>query len=257
MATKKKEQPDPMEFQELRPERARYHILGVTPTIIYRLSEKAKRELLLPKGRKTAAEKKGTLKHHPVQEFRESPYTIKSNDAPTLLAHIAPVFKKAITGAALDMPGATKTQMERLVWVCGERVPIYGVPRLHMGIVRSADMKKTPDVRTRCIVPKWAAIIEVQWMAPILREPTISRLLSAAGMIQGVGDWRPQRGGQYGQFKLVDQDDPEFLEVCATGGRDVQVKAMNDAVPYDADAEELLAWFAEECDPRGITEVLS
>jgi len=50
-------------------------ILGKSPIILNRMSEKAKRELLMPKGRKSAADKASTLKHNPLEEYRNSPYT--------------------------------------------------------------------------------------------------------------------------------------------------------------------------------------
>ncbi len=51
-------------------------ILGTSPLILNRMSQKAQRELLMPKGKKTAVEKATTLKHRPVEEFRASAYQL-------------------------------------------------------------------------------------------------------------------------------------------------------------------------------------
>lgn len=242
-----------IEVQEMHTNRVEFCILGRTPIILNRMSEKAKYELLFPKGRKTAAEKATSLKHNPYQEYRDSPYTIPDEDAPTYIAQLATSFKAAIRGAGVDVPGATKAQLGRLMWVEGERLPLYGEPRLFMAVTRSADMNKTPDVRTRCCIPRWACKVSVSFVTPQLNAKTVGNLLAAAGLTQGVGDWRPQKGsGNYGQFDLVSADDPEFLDIINNGGRNVQKAAMDNPIPYDEDTEELLAWFYNEAERRGV-----
>jgi len=242
---------------EIKMERVTYCVLGTTPILLNRLAEKARHQLLLPSGRKTAAEKATNLKHNPYEEFQSSPYRLLEDGSPTLLAHLATAFKKAIASTALDIPGAKKAQLSRLMWVEGEKVPIYGLPELHMTITRSADMARTPDVRTRCVVPEWAAYVTVAFPIPILKETVVSNLFAAAGMIQGVGDWRPEKGsGTFGQFELVSEDDPRFQSILATGGRTAQIAAMEEARPYDHETEELFSWFVSEAKSRGFKELV-
>lgn len=227
-------------------------ILGTQPIILNRMSEKARHELLMPKGRMTQADKATNLKHDPVSEFRASPYTCRSDDDPTWLAHMASAFKGAMMSAALDLPGAKRTQIGRLVWVEGSLVPLYGIPEIFSAITRSADIGRTPDVRTRCIVPEWAASLEVTFAVPLLNERSVINLLAAAGKICGIGDWRPEKGkGTFGQFTLVDHDDARFQRILKTGGREAQIAAMQDPRPFDQDTEELLAWFEETLTTRG------
>jgi hypothetical protein len=233
-----------------------FGLLGVTPIILNSMNSKVMQELLMPKGKKTTAERAGTLKHDPFAEFRRSPYTLPDKDAPTLLAHLSTAFKKAIASTAIDLPGAKKAQLSRLMWVEGEKIPIFGIPQIHMSVTRNSDMSHTPDVRTRCCVPNWAAIITVSFVAPILKDTVIASLLSAAGMIQGVGDWRPEKGsGTYGQFSVVDHDDKRIKEIMKLGGRAAQVKAMENPTTYDDTTRELLDWFINESDKRGFRGV--
>lgn len=254
MATKK----DQVEISilEVTQETIEYCVLGKTPFICNRMSEKVKNTLLFPKGRKTTAEKARTMKHNPFQEFRDSPYRLADEKAPTLLAHLATAFKRAIAGTALDIPGATKAQLSRLMWVEGEKTPLYGIPKLHMSVTRSADMNKTPDVRTRAIIPEWACKVTVRYTTPMLKEAVVSNLFAAAGLIQGVGDWRNEKGsGTFGQFELVAEDDPRFQRVLKEGDRAAQTAAMEKPECYDADTEELLSWFVAEADRRGFKEI--
>lgn len=232
--------------------RVEFCLLGTTPMILHRMSQKAAGDLLCPKAKKNAAEKASHLKHDPVQEFRDSPYTISDSKSPTLLAQLATCFKKSMGTAALDIEGVNKTQIGRLTYVEGERIPIYGVPKLFMSVVRCADINKTPDVRTRAIVPEWACRLSVTFATPLIRDKAITGLLATAGMTSGVGDWRAQKGaGNYGSWVLVSEDDPEFKRIVKEGGRIPQIAAMETPVPYDEETAELLSWFQKTAADRG------
>jgi hypothetical protein len=231
-------------------------IVGTSPLILNRMSEKAKHELLLPRGRKSAIEKATSLKHHPIDEYRASAYTMPSDSDPTLLAILSTAFKGALRSAALDMPGAKKAQIGRLTYIAGELVGIYGVPKLFMSITRSADMNKTPDVRTRAIVPAWACRLTITFVQPLIRAQAVANLLAAAGITIGVGDWRPEKGaGSYGQFRIADRDDPEFLAILKAGGRKQQVSGIDHPVCYDNETTELLSWYQDEVSKRTLKGV--
>jgi hypothetical protein len=220
-------------------------VLGTSPLVLNRMSEKAKHELLMPKGRKNAAERATSLKHVPIDEYRASAYTMK--EGPTLLAMMATAFKGALRSAALDMPGMKKAQIGRLTYVPGDLVGVYGIPQLFMAIVRSADMNRTPDVRTRAIVPHWACMLRVTYTEPLIRHQAVSNLLAAAGITIGVGDGRPEKGAMsYGQFKLVGVDNADFKRIVKEGGRKAQIAALDKPECYDTETEELLTWFNSE-----------
>lgn len=242
-------------IMEVQKGQMEFCILGTSPLIMNRMSQKVWFELLAPKGKKTSAEKASSLKHDPIQEFRDAPYRIDDPSAPTLLALLPTMFKRAMGTAALDMPGAKKSQIGRLVYVEGELLPVYGTPKVFMAITRSADMARTPDVRTRCIVPEWACKLQITYTMPILRSQSIANLLAAAGFQSGVGDWRQEKGsGSYGSFKLVSADDPDFQRIVATQGRAVQERAMQLAEPHNAETSEMLAWFTTEVQRRGFND---
>ena len=230
-------------------------ILGTSPLICNRMSQKVMYELLMPKGRKTQAEKAGSLKHDPLQEFRDSPYTDDSPKAETLILGLATWFKSALRTAALDIPGATKSQIGRLTYVNGHYISIYGVPKIFCSITRAADIKRTPDVRTRAIIPEWACKLSVTFTTPILKGQPVLNLMAAAGVTMGVGDWRPEKGsGNFGQFRLCNEDDPEFKRVLKMG-RASQVKAMKDPEKFDVETADLLDWFNVESKRRGFKVV--
>jgi len=226
-------------------------VVGVTPLLMNRLSEKARHGLILPP-RKSSGKKPSGLKHDPIEEFQASPYRLRGDDAPTLLAGLSTWFKGAMRTAALDTEDTSKAEIGRLAYVEGDYIPIYGVPKLHMAIVRQAGINKTPDVRTRAILPKWAAQFTVTFISPKLNAHSVMNLIGRGGVCSGVGDWRPEKGGRFGQFRIANPDDAELQAILASGGKEAQEAAMASPAPYDDEVAELLSWFEVEVKRMGL-----
>lgn len=229
-----------------------FYILGLSPLICNRMSEKTMRELLLPSPRKTAATKATTLKHDPLTEYRDSPYRNLSPKAPTRLQLLASMFKKAMMTAALDIPGAKKSQIGRLLYVVGDRIDLYGCPELFMSVTRSADMNRTPDIRSRAILREWACKITVSFTVPIIKDVSVVNLLAAAGTQAGVGDYRVEKGaGSYGTFEPVSADNKDWRRIAQIG-RVEQDKALQTPEFYDDETASLYTWFEAEIPKRGL-----
>lgn len=243
-----------IEVVSLRNGEATFCILGTSPLIMNRMAEKARQELLMPRGRLTTAQRATHLKHDPLAEYRSSVYR-RSNleNAATRLIFPAPAFKGALAEAAKDMPtSVAKAQINRLTWVVGQSVDIYGTPKMLMSVVRSADMNKTPDIRTRAILEEWCTRVTIRFVEPMLSAATVGTLLAAAGVIDGVGDFRQGKGkGNHGQFILVADDDPDFQRIMRSGGAAVQDAALEDPEFHDIDTEDLYHWFCDEYERRG------
>jgi hypothetical protein len=226
---------------------ADFYIVGTAPMLHNCMSQKAMQELLLPSGRKTEADKKTSLKHVPPDEFRNSIYFDKDENGPTYIQHLSSAFRGAMRSAALDLPGVSKAEVGRLMWVEGERVAIFGIPEMDMRIVRQAGMNRTPDVRTRCIMREWACSITVSFTKPQLKLQAVANLLSAAGMYIGIGDYRNEKGaGNFGVFRIVSKDDADYQRIIKTGGRAAQIAAMKDFSFYNEETERLYRWWEEE-----------
>jgi hypothetical protein len=253
MRKAKTDELEQVQIVELTRAKIVYHIVGETPLLMNSMSVKAQRELLLPRGRKTAAEKQGSLKHDPLQEYRDSIYRARKG-SDTVLALLNTQFKAALCTAALDVPGAKKAQIGRLTSIeGGEKLALYGIPQIMCSVVRSADINKTPDIRTRCIVPRWACTVEVTYTIPVLNATVISSLFATAGYTMGVGDWRPQKGsGTFGRWRIVEPTDKEYLEIIKTGGAAAQQAALDYPESYDDETDELLSWYDVEVRRRGI-----
>jgi hypothetical protein len=240
-----------VQITELRQEHARVVVVGQSPMIFNSIPVKVTQELMYPEV-KTKADRALRLKHDPIAEYRRSVSRAKDPNAPTEIVFPAVAFKKAMMSAALDLPGATKSRLGRLLYMEQDWVSIYGVPEIFITGVRSADMARTPDVRTRAIIPMWCATFDLQYIVPNLNAKVVSNLLSAAGIIQGVGDFRVEKGaGSYGRFRPGSMDEEIVKMLMETGGREAQRAAFENPEPYDDDSRELLEWFEAEVVRRG------
>jgi hypothetical protein len=120
-----------------------------------------------------------------------------------------------------------------------------------MTIVRMADIARTPDIRTRAILPRWACKIDITYVMPQINAQNLSNLLGAAGMLSGVGDGRQEKGSlNFGQFRVTHPDDPEFVSITKEA-RVQQDRALNDPAMYDVESEELYQWYNQEIARRG------
>lgn len=230
-------------------------ILGTKPLILNSMSAKAKHELLLPRGRKTAADKAANLKHDPASEFVNSTYRHVGNAKPTRLFFPTPGFKGAMMTAALDIPGAKKAEIGRLVWVEDTAIDLYGIPELLMSVVRSADMNRTPDIRTRAIVPVWGTVLKISFVRPKVTPRTVINLLVAAGITCGVGDFRQEKGkGSFGQYEVCDITDERLKKLMKEAGRAAQDQALETFRCHDLESEELLEYYQAEIAKRSYAQ---
>ena len=155
--------------------------------------------------------------------------------------------------AALETPGLTKSAAQRLLFMPGRFVPLYGTPQLKMDVVRSADINRTPDIRSRCYLPQWGAELEVRYIVPQLSVTSVVNLLQNAGILVGVGDFRQEKGkGAFGSFRVLGpgQQDQEWDDLVAHHGRDMQAAALADPEYADKDTADLMEFFHSEVQRR-------
>lgn len=236
-----------MTIDALKQGRVKLRMIGTTPLYMNSMSVKAMRDLLVG-GRKKTAAQKTELKHDPETEYRSSMHT--ASDGDTLLCFPAPGVKSAMATAALETPGVKKTSVNRLIFLPQQKIPVWGKPYLKMDIVRSADINRTPDVRTRAFLPRWAAEVDIAFVTPALSAHDIVTLLSNAGAIIGIGDFRQEKGrGSFGTFAVAGEDMGDWSDIWAelqAEGRDVQKAAYHDPEPADDETAELMSFLQEE-----------
>ncbi len=245
MATKKTEI-DTVTINPLSRSSQALRIIGETPMFQNRMAAKAMHTLLVGGTRKTKADR-AEIKHDPISEFRNSAEILETG--PTALGLRVVAVKAAMCTAALETAGLTKTGAQRLLFMPGDLVPLYGVPRLRMDVVRSADMNRTPDVRTRTYLPKWGAEIEIQYIIPQMNASSVVSLLRNAGIMIGLGDFRQEKGkGAFGSFRVIGagEKDAEWDDLVANHGRKAQEAAIKDPEYANQETAELMEFFFSE-----------
>lgn len=258
MKGKKQEQEDAVTVFKIEKKSVRCKILGLSPLYFNAMSEKTRQTLLLPSPKKTTAEKNVTAKHDMLREYRDSVYKFVNDEQQTLLYLKPEMFKGAIACAAIDLPGnAKKAQIGRLLSVEGTHVPVYGIPQMKCDVVKQAGIQGAPDIRTRAYLTEWACEVVITFVSPILATNTVMTLLCGAGLTQGIGDFRIQKGkGNYGAYAVVDETDKEQLaswqRVVSLGGRDVQDLALKTPTMADDETGKLYDWFCEQASKRDL-----
>lgn len=228
----------------------RLRIIGTQPLFQNRMANKVKQGLLVGTRKKTRAERQ-EIKHDPLSEFRNSAEIVPSG--PTALGLRVVAVKAAMCTAALETPGITKTSAQRLLFMPGDFVPLYGIPQLRMDVVRSADINRTPDVRSRAFLPKWGAEIEIHYIVPQLSVTSVVTLLCNAGVLIGVGDFRQEKGKSgFGSFRVLGEGekDAEWDELVARHGRQVQEAAITNPEYADRDTADLMEFYVGETQRR-------
>jgi hypothetical protein len=201
MAVKKAD--NVVEMKQLRLQRYDIPIIGTSPLIMHAWSRKAKEQMLAKQMKRATAGKEAK---DPQRDFEESIYTGKDGEPafPTI------AFKAAAVDAAVAMD-FRKTNLRQAFHIEGDMVSILGdepTPREDMVRVGMG----TADIRYRAQFEHWGAFLRVTVNSSLLSIEQLYNLFDAAGFGVGIGEWRPQRDGQFGRFKVADDAEKRLLE---------------------------------------------
>ena len=247
MTMKKADVIQQVDIQPLVITQMSFRLVGTTPLIMNRQSEKMKHELMLPAKKLNRAAREQVEKHNPYEEYQAAAYVSALPSAKSFLHMPGGAFKRAITEAAIDIPGAAKAVIGRLVSLASTTIDVYGKPYVHFAMVRQGGMTKTPDTRFRCVLPEWACEIKINFVSNIITATSIANLVNGAGIIRGIGDGRVEKGAlDFGQFVAVPEDDEEWHRIVNEQGRAVQKAAWETPVPYDRECADMLEWYDAE-----------
>lgn len=175
-------------------QRMKIKIIGDSPLIVHKWSEKAKKEML---DKQMKAAKTGKAAKNPEQDFKESLY--KHPDGGYAFPSIA--FKSAAVSACRFVDGVTMTVARGAFHVEGEFVKLVGdEPVMREDMVRIG--MGTADLRYRGEFVNWSAEIPIAYNKHALSAEQIVNLFNLAGFGVGVGEWRPEKNGSNGRFHV-------------------------------------------------------
>lgn len=180
-------------------------IYGTSPLIVHRWSEKAKEAIRL-KTQGGATQKKAPKNPH--EEYRSSMYILDDQGDGVERYGFRSVGFKAAAVSAGRYADAKMTYLRGAFHVPGELVEIHGEPRMREDAVRLNGL--TTDLRYRAEFPEWWAHVPIRYNTRAITTEQLVGLFRLAGFSIGVGEWRPERDGQYGTF---DVGEPPWLIV--------------------------------------------
>lgn len=204
-----------------------FDIVGTSPLIVHAWSEKAKREMLEKQMKKAAKTKHDTKV--PVNDFINSIYWIgeKPNDgaddeeafanfeASLVNAHfgfpIGGIKQSFIKGAYRSGMDVKQTELKGTMFLEGrtehstmELAEIVGSnPIMRADMVRVGGMSKTADIRHRAEFVSWRIPLRMKYN--VNGKYSLEQLLNcvtAGGFAIGIGEWRPEKDGQFGMYEL-------------------------------------------------------
>ena len=169
-----------------------FHLVGTSPLICHKWSEKAKKEMLDKQMKKAT---KGKEAKDPERDYRDSLY--EHPDGGYGFPAIA--FKAAMVraGTYVDLK---MTHLRGAFHIPLELVKIAGEPERREDMVRVG--MGTADIRYRGQFMPWEADVPVLFNARVISEEQLANLMVTAGFSVGVGEWRPERDGSYGMWTL-------------------------------------------------------
>jgi len=122
-------------------------------------------------------------------------------------------FKAALIGAAHKDFGLEKTLLRKALFVptsdSGGIIPIETEDYILREDIVRVGIGQT-DIRYRPQFTTWRANIVIQIDTELLKPEDIVNLVNRAGFSVGIGEWRPEKGGEWGRFEL---DTSEPMEV--------------------------------------------
>lgn len=185
----------------LRKQMLQLVLVGDAPLIMHQWSEKAKTQMRDAQSGK-ARDKKAVRDPH--AEFQASIYRLP--DGRPGFPVVA--FKAAAVDACSFVEGLTKVMARGMFFIGGELIPIEGPePTMREDMVRVG--MGTADLRYRAEFWPWKAALPVVYDAAVIQPEVIVHLFSKAGFSIGVGEWRPQRDGEYGRFHVATPEEAQ------------------------------------------------
>ena len=197
-----------IEIDRIDSETLKVPIIGTSPLIVHRFSEKAKRQMLdAMQGRKSPKVAKD-----PEADYQGAFY--RFGDGGYGVPSIA--FKGATIGGARFYSGVTMTELRQFLFFRGEvgvdgqqLFRIEGEPRMREDVVRVN--RGGTDLRYRPEWPEWKTILTVVYVKSALTRNSVLSLIDAGGMGVGVGEWRPEKKGDFGTYTIDQTKEVEVI----------------------------------------------
>jgi hypothetical protein len=125
-------------------------------------------------------------------------------------------FKASTVGGARFYSGVTMTALKQFMFFRGEigadgqqLARIEGEHRMREDVVRVG--RGGADLRYRPEYTEWSTSLTVVYVKSVLTRGSVLSLIDAGGMGVGVGEWRPEKDGDFGTYRIDPTKEVEVL----------------------------------------------
>ena len=203
-------EPTRIELPRLNVQLLNLTLVGDSPLISHKWSDKAKK-LMLDKQMKKA--KIAREAKDPWEDFLESLYWVSERPKKVTEKDLkagrfgfpAVGFKSSAVDACSHVDGVTKVEARGAFHIIGDMIEIQGTPSIREDMVRIG--MGTADLRYRGEFKEWKASLHIRYNANVLSAEQVVNLFNTAGFAIGVGEWRPARDGSNGMFHVASTED--------------------------------------------------
>lgn len=173
-------------------------IEGKTPLIVNRFGERAQAEI---EAKQQGSAKLKRAPRDPDAEFQDKLYKLNNGDGKEHYGFPAAGIKKALVSAGGRYADEKMTVLRGVLNIIGDLVEIEGG---HKGPVMRTDTVRlasgVASLAYRPMFKPWEMKIEIRYNKNAIQLPQLLNLFQIAGFSIGLGDWRPEKNGNFGQF---------------------------------------------------------
>lgn len=248
----------PIVVPEIQRRIARIRIIGESPLIVHAWSKKARIEMLA----KQMGQKLPKYPKSPVRDFMESIYRLPTghygfpasglklsmvesvtsmNREISKVATRQAFYIRAEQGLTASAFAGLETPMQLV------RILSPNPPRMREDAVKVGSFSnKVADLRYRAEFWPWGMDLEVVYNGSLVTDATTLRMIDTAGFAVGIGEWRNERDGTYGQFRLADQ--AEETQILKWAKQAVLEPNVPDEAAFLAELNEAVRLYGEAPD---------
>ena len=208
----------------------RVWLIGTTPLICHAWSQKAKEEMLAKQAKSVRGGKEA---RDPEQDFVDSLYEMQPGSG--VFGFPATGVKNCILSAAHKDKGIARTNVLASLWIDHEMIsvrPALAGAICDMPLIRiwgsdpvmredmtkiGSGLNKVANLAYRAQFTTWALRLTGRFDASALNGEALAFLIQQSGTTSGLGEWRNERKGVFGAFRLATAEDEAAWEKFAQG----------------------------------------
>lgn len=174
------------------------HIEGTTPLIMNRFSETAMSDLAARQSGAAKVKKSGRV---PEDEFDAALYRDEDGD----YAFPSIGIKRAMVNAGQRFADEKATELNGAFSISGEMVKLcnFDEPTMRADRVILSGIGRTSSIAYRPQFVRWAMEPIIHFNMDFISPDQIVNLLRLAGFSVGIGGWRVEKKGSFGQFRVT------------------------------------------------------